>query len=154
MNVFNMYGDEWDRTEDRDGWRKRGSWIGKRLNAELIGASIYELDPGSRLFPYHTHHTNEEWLFVVYGNPTLRSVDGEQELREGDVVCFRRGECGRHQVSNRTDAPVRILMVSTLMNPEVVEYPDSDKIGVRDASGERILLSRPGPQLDYWDGED
>ena len=25
---------------------------------------------------------------------------------------------------------------------------------VRNVKGERILLSRPGPTLDYWDGED
>ena len=37
---------------------------------------------------------------------------------------------------------------------EIVEYADSGKIGARSASGERILLSRPGPMLDYWDGED
>jgi len=28
------------------------------------------------------------------------------------------------------------------------------KIGARSVAGERILLSRPGPVLDYWDGED
>jgi len=27
-------------------------------------------------------------------------------------------------------------------------------VGARSAAGERILLSRPGPILDYWDGED
>jgi hypothetical protein len=33
-------------------------------------------------------------------------------------------------------------MISPLITPDIVE------------SGERILLSRPGPNLDYWDGED
>lgn len=50
--------------------------------------------------------------------------------------------------------PVRVLMTSTLIVPEIVEYPDSDKVGARNAAGERILLSRPGLLLDYWDGED
>jgi hypothetical protein len=45
-------------------------------------------------------------------------------------------------------------MISTLIAPEIVEYPDGGKIGARSADGERILLSRPGPNLDYWDGED
>lgn len=88
------------------------------------------------------------------GQPTLRSPDGEQELAEGDVACFRRGKDGLHQVINRTDSPVRVLMISTLIAPEIVEYPDGGKIGARSADGERILLSRPGPNLDYWDGED
>jgi hypothetical protein len=41
-----------------------------------------------------------------------------------------------------------------LVAPDIVEYPDSGKVGARSADGERILLSRPGPMLDYWDGED
>jgi uncharacterized cupin superfamily protein len=57
-------------------------------------------------------------------------------------------------VSNRTDSPIRVLMLSTLITPDIVEYLDSGKIGARSAKGERIMLSRPGPMLDYWDGED
>jgi len=115
---------------------------------------MYELEPGDRLWPYHTHHANEEWLVVLRGEPTLRTPEGTQALREGDVVCFRRGEEGAHQVSNRTGSPIRVLMLSTLIKPDVVEYLDSGKVGARDAKGERVLLSRPGPMLDYWDGEE
>ena len=152
--VFNVHRDEWDRREERPGWRSRGAWVGRRIGGELIGASLYELDPGERLFPYHTHHANEEWLVVVAGRPTVRTPEGEDELREGDVVAFRRGDEGLHQVLNGSDEPVRVLMLSTLLAPEVVAYPDSGKLGVRDAKGDRILLARPGPTLDYWEGED
>jgi uncharacterized cupin superfamily protein len=89
----------------------------------------------------------------VSGRPTLRTPEGEQELREGDVACFPRGKDGAHQVSNRSDEPVRVLMLSTLIRPEIVEYLDSGKIGARNAGGQRIMLGRPGPMLDYWDGE-
>jgi uncharacterized cupin superfamily protein len=154
MDVFNLNGDEWDGTEEREGWRSKAALVGARLNAELIGGGLYELEPGNTLWPYHTHHANEEWLLVVRGRPTLRSPEGERELADGDMVCFRRGKDGFHQVSNRTDSPVRVLMISTLIVPEIVEYPDSGKLGARSAAGERIMLARPGPTLDYWDGED
>jgi uncharacterized cupin superfamily protein len=153
MDVFNLNGEEWDHTEEREGWRSKATRVGGKLNAELIGGGLYELEPGNTLWPYHTHHANEEWLLVVRGRPTLRHAQGEQELAEGDVVCFRRGREGLHQVKNDTEEPVRVLMISTLIAPEIVEYPDSGKIGARSAAGERILLSRPGPTLDYWDGE-
>lgn len=65
--------------------------VRERIGAELIGGSSYELEPGDRLWPYHTHHANEEWLLVVRGTPTLRTPEGEQDLSEGDVVCFLRG---------------------------------------------------------------
>jgi uncharacterized cupin superfamily protein len=90
--VFNLYGDEWDRSEDRPGWRSKDAWVGRRIGAELIGGSMYELEPGDRLWPYHTHHAIEEWWI--------------------------------------------------------------GKFGALDAKGERVLFSRPGPMLDYWDGED
>ena len=57
-------------------------------------------------------------------------------------------------MSNRTDAPIRVLMLSTMIAPDIVEYLDSGKIGARSVKGERIMLSRPGPELDFWEGED
>jgi uncharacterized cupin superfamily protein len=154
VKVFNLNGDDWDRAEDRPGWRSRDAWVGAHIEAELIGGSMYELEPGNRLWPYHTHHANEEWLVVLRGRPTLRTPDGEQELAEGDVVCFRRGKRGAHQVRNGTETAIRVLMLSTLIQPDIVEYLDSGKVGARSVDGERILLGRPGPILDYWDGED
>lgn len=152
--VFNLHGDDWDRTEDRPGWRSKDAWVGEHIGGELIGGSMYELEPGNRLWPYHTHHANEEWLVVVRGQPTLRTPEGEHDLKEGDVVAFPRGNAGLHQVSNGTDAPIRVLMLSTRIDPELVEYPDSGKFGAHNAAGQRVLLSRPGPMLDYRDGED
>jgi uncharacterized cupin superfamily protein len=154
VKVFNLFADEWDRSEERPGWRSREASVGERIGAELIGGSVSELEPGDRLWPYHTHHANEEWLLVLSGTPTLRTPDGESDLREGDVVCFRRGKDGAHQVSNRTGRRVRVLMLSTLVMPDIVEYIDSGKVGARDANRERLFLSRPGPTLDYWDGEE
>ena len=154
MNVFNLGADEWDRVEEREGWRSKDAWVGARLGAELLGGSLYELEPGDRLWPYHVHHANEEWAIIVRGQPTLRSPAGEQALVEGDVVVFPRGKAGAHQLMNRTDAPIRVLMLSSMVRPDIVEYPDSGKVGARSVDGERILLSRPGPILDYWDGED
>ena len=46
-------------------------------------------------------------------------------------MCFPRGKEGAHQVSNRTDSPIRVLMLSTLLAPDVVEYLDSGKVGAR-----------------------
>lgn len=53
MKIFNVNGDEWDRVEDRQGWRSKDAWVGARIEAELIGGSAYEVEPGDRLCPYH-----------------------------------------------------------------------------------------------------
>ncbi len=149
MKIFNLNADEWDRTEEREGWRFKDAWVGAHTDAELIGASMYEVEPGNKQGPFHTHHANEEWVIVLRGEPTLRTHEGEQQLREGDVIAFPRGKEGAHQVRNDTDAPVRVLMLSTLFAPDIVEYLDTGKIGARSVAGERIIFARPGPELEY-----
>ena len=115
---------------------------------------MYKVEPGNKLWPFHTHHANEEWVIVFRGEPTLRTHEGEQVLREGDVVAFPRGNEGAHQIRNDTDAPIRVLMLSTTIAPDIVEYLDTRKIGARSVTGDRIMFDRPGPELEYWEGED
>jgi len=154
VKIFNLNGDKWDRQEDREGWHSKDAWVGHHIGAELLGGSMYELEAGDKLWPYHTHHANEEWVLVLRGSPTLRTTEGEQVLNEGDVACFPRGKDGAHQLINRTDDSIRVLMLSTLVAPDIVEYLDTGKVGARSVAGERIMLSKPGPELDYWEGED
>jgi uncharacterized cupin superfamily protein len=153
VKVFNLFGDEWDFTRDREGWRSRLTGVGERIGSELLGATVCEVAAGERLWPYHTHHSNEEWIIVVRGEPTLRTPEGERTLAEGDVVCFRRGQEGAHQVINRTESPARVLMLSTVISPEVIEYLDSGKILLKDAKDDDIFQGRLGSEVDYWEGE-
>ncbi len=46
-------------------------------------------------------------------------------LSVGAVVAFRRGQAGAHSLVNRSDAPVRYILVSTTNRPDIVEYPDT-----------------------------
>ena len=43
---------------------------------------------------------------------------------------FPVGPDGAHQLSNRTEEPVRYLMVANRPSPEAVEYPDSGQLSV------------------------
>jgi len=153
MRVFNLYGDEWDEPRDREGWRITEAFVGHHIGGELIGASLSEIEPGSKHWPYHTHHANEEWAIVLRGEPTLRTPDGEHALKEGDVVCFPRGAEGAHQIANSTDSPVRVLLLSSMISPDVIEYLDTGKVFAQNASGDPIMFARPGPRADYWEGE-
>jgi uncharacterized cupin superfamily protein len=62
------------------------------------------------------------------------------------------GACTRSATARKV--PIRVLMLSTMLLPEVVEYPDSGKVGIRRGTGERLFLGRLGEALDYWEGED
>ncbi len=154
MKIFNLNADEWDRTEEREGWRFKDAWVGAHTDAELIGATMSEVEPGRKLWPYHTHHLNEEWVIVLRGEPTLRTPEGAQVLSEGDVVCFPRGKAGAHQIINGTDSPIRVLMLSSMIRGEIIEYLDTGKVLAKDVDDEDVMFARPGPAVEYWEGED
>ncbi|MDQ3672178.1 MAG: cupin domain-containing protein [Actinomycetota bacterium] len=141
------------------GYRARSASFGPSIGAERLGGTVYELDPGESVCPYHYENTEEEWLLVLTGTPTLRDPQGEHELAPGDLVCFVLGPDGAHKVTNRSDTVVRILMLSTIPETRIpgsndrisiTVYPDSDKVGVW-PPGKRFRLS--AENVDYWDGE-
>jgi uncharacterized cupin superfamily protein len=141
----NVYTSELPRSSERDTYRWRGAQIADEIGAGRIGVSLYDLSEGQRTFPYHFHHGMEEWVIVVEGTPTLRTPDGEQALRRGDVVCFPTGPDGAHQLRG----PGRVLMVSANRTPETTIYVDSDKVGARPPG----KLFRSADAVDYWSDE-
>ena len=107
---------------------------------------MYELPPGQSICPYHYELGDEEWLVVLEGTPTLRTPEGERELRAWDTVCFPEGPDGAHKVTNRTEETLRVALLSTRREPAVSIYPDSNKVGVWPPG----KLFRLGDAVDYW----
>jgi uncharacterized cupin superfamily protein len=131
-----------------DGFRHRRVSVREALGGELLGCSLYEVDPGEQLWPYHYHWNNEEWLVVVAGTPTLRTPEGERELRPGDVAAFPEGEAGAHTLLNRGHAVARIAFFGTRRQGSV-EYPDSGKVGCG-PPWDRLYFRREDA-VGYWD---
>jgi uncharacterized cupin superfamily protein len=102
----------------------------EKLGATKSGVTLFELARVLVESKYLWEGCEEEWLVVIAGRPTLRTPEGERVLEPWDTAVFVRGEAGAHQVRNDTDDPVRVVMFSTVSDPEVVVYPDEDKIGV------------------------
>jgi uncharacterized cupin superfamily protein len=136
----------------------RGQRVGAAAGAEKLGATLYEVDPGGRVSPLHIHHANEELLFTISGRPTLRTPDGERVLERGEIVAFLSGRRGAHQVLNRSDAPARVLIVSTMLYPEVVEHPDSQKVvaitGRPDETAAMVQAFRRDDSVPVTEGEE
>ena len=138
---------------DPEGYRAGMDRFGKRIGASSIGGSLYELPAGQSICPYHYEYPREEWLVVLSGAPTLRHPGGEELLGQGDLVCFPAGPEGAHKVTNRGDQTSRVLMISTLEDPSVGIYPDSDKIGVFTGSDDDSVMVRRSSDVPYFEGE-
>jgi uncharacterized cupin superfamily protein len=127
------------------------------IGAQKLGCSLVVVPPGKRAWPYHLQYANEEMFVILEGEGTLRH-DGERyPIRAGDVIASPVGK--PHQILNTSDAELRYLAISTMIEPDIAEYPDSAK---------RLMLAgsppgrRPYPlyvitpndaEVDYWDGE-
>lgn len=154
MRRFNVLSGELEvEPEPRAGFHGSSRRVGEAIGATLIGGTVYELGEAERVCPYHYHHGQEEWLYVVSGRPTLRTPEGERELRTGDTVCFGTGPESGHDVRG----PGRVLLLSANRWPEVVVYPDSDKLGARPAPWPEQAADRGNFRradgVDYWEGE-
>lgn len=63
---------------------------------------------------------------------------------------------GAHQLLNEGSGVVRLLALSTHGQPDIVVYPDSEKLGVaeRNPNGAGLhKIFRSSDSVDYWDGE-
>jgi uncharacterized cupin superfamily protein len=129
----NVLDDEWG--EQPEDWAGGGGRSKRAVGpGQLLGASVYEFDPGN-FSVYHFHHGSEELLIVLRGRPTLRTPDGERVLAEGETVHFPKGPDGAHAIRNDTDVPVRFIVAGTRVFPEVVEYPDLKQITAQAPQG-------------------
>jgi uncharacterized cupin superfamily protein len=132
--MANIYEPEYDVERDEAPYVWKRARLGRMAGSEKLGASLFALPPGSATFPLHAHLHNEELLVVVAGTPTLRTLDDapQRMLAPGDVVAFPAGRAGAHELSNRSPQPVSLLIVSTMLTPEVNLFPDTDELWVRD----------------------
>lgn len=154
--MVNIFEPEWV-WRDQPPLIGRAARVGAEAGSERLGATLYEIDPGGCGSPFHIHHANEELIFVLAGRPTLRTAEGTRELAAGDVVACPVGPRGAHQLQNNTDEPVRALVVSTMVYPEVAELPDSDKVLAQTAppgTPGRLALAFPREaEVDRLEGE-
>ncbi len=126
-----------------------------------IGCALYKVSPGKRAFPSHAHLANDEALFVLEGRGVLTVGDEDIQLGGGEFVMIPRGSGTPHVLVNEGSEDLVYLCISTMNTPDVVHYPDSDKLGVLE---EKFPFGPKGPgkvggiyarnPLGYWDGED
>ena len=122
MTRQNLFSDVWDG-DDEAGTRRRVFW---RPEDARMGATLYELAPGTPGSGTHMHFGAEEMFFVLSGRPVIRNLEGEEELAPGDFLFCPEGRAGLHAFSNPHDEPARILAMSAGGYPDVVAYPEDN----------------------------
>lgn len=133
--------------------------VGAHIGASKLGYSFFDVPPGQAAFPFHAHSGNEEMIYVIAGEGILRLGKEEIDVMAGSVIAFPTGAENAHQLINTGTGGLRYLVVSTMVYPDLCEYPDSNKIGAYGApavgahTGFRALYVRDH-NVNYYQGED
>jgi uncharacterized cupin superfamily protein len=133
--------------------------IGPLIGLTGLGCALHVVPPGKRAFPMHRHHVVDELFYIVSGEGQYRWGEETFAVRAGDVVSAPAGS-KPHQIVNTGTQELRYLGISTMGAVDVVDYPDSGKVGVaagiKNADLKTATFMRMGRMApaDYWDGEE
>ena len=132
--------------------------VGPMLGLVGLGCTLTVVPPGKRAYPLHRHHVFSELFYIVSGTGEVRLDDRTLPVRAGDLIAGPAG-AEAHQIVNSGTGDLRYLALSDMASVDVIDYPDSGKMGV--AAGVKNgdlstatfkALGRVTP-ADYFDGE-
>jgi mannose-6-phosphate isomerase-like protein (cupin superfamily) len=137
-----------------------GPWARPRAARSWAAAST-RCPQDAWAWPYHYHLANEEAIYVLEGAGTLRIGGDEIRLSGGDYVALPARAEGAHQLVNSSEAVLRYLCFSTMVEPDVTVYPHSGKVGIFGGAApggpkeERTFSKflRDDAEVGYYDGE-
>ena len=133
--------------------------VGPLLGLSRLGCAVHVVPAGKSAFPFHRHHIMDELIFVLAGEGEYRFGEEKHPVRAGDFVGAPAGGKA-HQLINTGKSDLRYLGISSLSDVEVVEYPDSGKVGVMAGVKNGNFADASYRQIgriaatDYFDGED
>lgn len=129
------------------------------LGARRLGARHVEVPPGKAAWPFHCHHANDEMFVILSGRGQVRYGTHLFPVAAGDVVvCPAGGPETAHQLIASDTEPLCYLAVSTMNEPDVMEYPDSGKLTIfagaapgGDKAKRKVdIVVRKDSAVDYW----
>lgn len=120
----------WVESEHGELFASKRRKVSEAAGGRRLGCSMFEVAPGKTAFPFHYHLANEEAMYVLSGEGTLRLGNERMIVRVGDYVAFPCVAEAAHQITNTGSEPLRYLVMSTMIEPDVIVYPDSNKVGV------------------------
>ena len=108
-----------------------------------FGVNLVTLAPGAQSGLRHWHSLEDEFLYVLDGEITLRRDSDERRLTRGMCIGFKAGDRNAHVVDNRSEAFAHYLMIGARIPGDRSFYPDDDLAWFDPGSGE-IAVHKDG----------
>jgi uncharacterized cupin superfamily protein len=100
--------------------------LGDLFGLGNFGVNIVHLVPGARSALRHAHTRQDEFVYVVEGEPTLITDAGDTPLTPGMCAGFKAGTGDAHHLVNRSARDVVYLEIGDRTAADEVDYPDDD----------------------------
>jgi uncharacterized cupin superfamily protein len=100
--------------------------LGDLFGLTNFGVNLTRLAPGGESSLRHAHSRQDEFIYVLEGNPTLITDAGETPLQPGMCAGFKAGTGDAHHLVNRTRTDVVYIEVGDRTTGDEGSYPDDD----------------------------
>ena len=100
--------------------------LGEAFGLSNFGVNLTRLAPGAVSSVRHHHSRQDEFIYVLEGEPTLLTDAGATPLKPGMCAGFRAGRGDAHQLRNDSAADVWYLEIGDRSAGDHVVYPDDD----------------------------
>jgi uncharacterized cupin superfamily protein len=117
--------------------------LGDLFGLKSFGVNMTLLPPGAVSALHHQHSRQDEFIYVIEGEPTLFTDAGETQLRAGMVAGFAANGTAHH-LENRTERECVILEVGDRSQGDHVNYPTDDIQAVLDERGKWLFTHKDG----------
>lgn len=117
--------------------------LGNALGLTNFGVNLTTLQPGGMSAHRHWHLVQDEFIYVLDGELTLVTDEGETRLLPGMAAGFKANVPNGHQLINKSDRPATYLEVGDRLPNDAGHYPDLD-LHVRAEDGNWVYTNKAG----------
>ena len=118
--------------------------LGDLFGLTNFGVNLTRLVPGAVSALQHAHSRQDEFIYILQGEPTLVTTAGETQLQPGMCAGFKAGTGAAHHLVNRTTTEVVYLEVGDRTAGDEGSYPDDDIQAVLGADGKWQFVHKDG----------
>ena len=117
--------------------------LGDLFGLSNFGVNLTTLEPGAQSALLHRHSRQDEFVYILEGEPVLVTETGETALRPGMCAGFAAAGTAHHLV-NRTDGDVVYLEIGDRTAGDDVTYPADDLKAELGADGKWVFTGKDG----------
>jgi uncharacterized cupin superfamily protein len=100
--------------------------LGDLFGLANFGVNLTRIAPGGSSALRHAHSRQDEFVYVLEGNPTLHTDEGRMRLAPGMCAGFKAGTGNAHRLVNETGEDVVYLEIGDRTPGDEGTYPDDD----------------------------